>query len=298
MMMLLRPGRWVAVLAVVLAWPLGAAAAASPPIPAASVLVTSDGGVDLVSVTAQVAPLRALLSEVARLPGLQVEEVVPTGRTVSVEFKGLPLDQALKRLLSAEDFIFVYDQPGKGDSTKLRRVILLGPSTQQQEGPITRPAQAALEYGQPFDPDAPLEQLLPLTDHHDPRRRRAALEALTLHEGDDQARRKLMDHIRDPDPNIRSVVVGLLGPFVTQWPGAEDVMMTALHDAAARVRRLALQTLWESSSPKLSEALQLGLLDEEPGVRARAEELLRNTSVKESDEPGPGRGTFSPSEGP
>jgi hypothetical protein len=297
-MISLRSGAGVAVLAVVLTGQLWGIAAASPGLPGAFVSVSSADGIVFLSVRAQAAPLRDLLFEVARLAGFRIDERVPPGRTISVEFKGLPLDLALKRLLSAEDFIFVYDPSSEGNSAKLRWVILLGPASSLQGG--TETAQAAPKDIRAFDPDAPLEQLLPLTDHQDPEMRRAALEALTLHEGDERARWKLMDQIRDPDPNIRSAVVGLLGPFVKQWPGAEDVIMTALRDPDPGVRRLALHTMWEASSPKSSEALQLGLLDADPGVRARAEELLRmrNTSAMESNEPGPGRGPFSPSEGP
>jgi hypothetical protein len=95
-----------------------------------------------------------------------------------------------------------------------------------------------------------------------------------------------MDHIRDPDPDIRLVVVGLLGPFMTQWPGAEDVVMTALRDPVATVRHLALQIMWEASSPAISEAIQLALRDEAAALRTRAEELLHEVPVRGSDEPG------------
>ena len=166
---------------------------------AAFVSVSSADGIVFLSVKSQAAPLRALLFEAARLAGFRIDERVPPGRTISVEFKGLPLDLALKRLLSAEDFIFVYYPPSKGNSTKLRCVILLGPASSLQEG-LAETAQAAPKDIRAFDSDAPLEQLLPLTDHHDPEMRRAALEALTLHEGDERARWKLMDQIRDPEP--------------------------------------------------------------------------------------------------
>jgi HEAT repeats/HEAT repeat associated with sister chromatid cohesion len=279
----LRSGAGVVVLAVVLTWHLWAIPAASPAMPAVS--VSSADGVVFLSVRAQAAPLQALLFETARLAGFQVDRRVRTERTVSVEFKGLPLDLALKRLLSAEDFIFVYDPRGEGNSAKLRWLILLGPASSLQGGTIQEATQPAPKDIRAFDPDAPLEQLLPLTDHPDPKIRRAALEALTLHEGDDQARWKLMDQIRDPDPNIRSAVVGLLGPFVTQWAGAEGVVMMALRDPSASVRRLALQTLWEASSPMLSDALQIALLDTDPSIRARSEELLHRAPVEGSGEP-------------
>ena len=296
----LRSGAGVAVLAVVLTAQLWGIAAASPALPAAFVSVSSADGIVFLSVRAQAVPLRALLFEAARLVGFQIDERVPPGRTISVEFKGLPLDLALKRLLSAEDFIFVYDPPSEGNSTKLRWVILLGPASSLQGGAIAETAQAAPKDIRAFDPDAPLEQLLPLTDHHDPEMRRAALEALTLHEGDEQARWKLMDQIRDPDPNIRSAVVGLLGPFVTQWPGAEDVIMTALRDPDGRCEATRPPHDVGGFEPKVFRGTaarppRCGPRGSRP---SRGASPYRNTSVKESNEPGPGQGPFSPSEGP
>jgi hypothetical protein len=125
--------------------------------------------------------------------------------------------------------------------------------------------------------------------------RKAALEALTLHDGDEQARSTLMDGIRDPGPNIRLTVLGLLGPFVRQWSEAEEVVMTGLRDSMTSVRHLAFQIMWEASSPAMADALQLALLDEDPGIRARAEELLGDSLVQDSREVGVSPSTLSPS---
>ncbi|HEV8714583.1 MAG TPA: hypothetical protein VGX03_17360 [Candidatus Binatia bacterium] len=105
--------------------------------------------------------------------------------------------------------------------------------------------------------------------------RTAALEALTLHPQDEQARRKLMNGIRDADPHIRSVVVGLLGPFVTQWLGAEEVIMGALNDPVPSVRQLALLMLWEASSSRIADALNIALHDNDAGIRVQAGEFIR-----------------------
>ena len=76
--------------------------------------------------------------------------------------------------------------------------------------------------------------------------------------------------------------LGLLGPIITRWPGAEDVvMMTSLQDPVAEVRQLALLTMWEASSPGLAGALHWALLDRDPGVRARAKGLFRRVPVED-----------------
>lgn len=297
-MLFLRSG--AVVLTLVVGWLLWAIATESPPVPATSVSLASDDGVDLLSVSARAVPLRALLSEVARLAGFEVTGLAAMDRMVSVEFKSLPLDRALRRLLSGESFVFVYSQL-EGSATKLIRVILVGSDMPQQGGSIAEPAiglsggayvvavseesaQIIPKAAQTFNFDAPLEELLPLTSHPDPKMRTAALEALTLHAEDERARRTLMDHIGDPDPSIRSKVLGLLGPFVIEWTGAQGALMTALRDPIPSVRELALHALWEASIPGVSEALHLALQDEDPEVRALAAELLHGAAVEDSSE--------------
>ena len=272
-------------------WPQGVQAAPLPPIRTPAVAVATIDGVAYLSVTARDVPLQGLLAEVAHQGGFTVTGRPSGERLTSVEILKAPLDRALRKLLSGENVIFLYDQPIEGRPAKLQRVILLGalasaggqtrsdPTVDRGGGgtmtPVAgEPASVVPDEAETFDPDGPVEYLLLLTDHQDPRMRTAALEALTLHEDDERARRTLMDHIADPDTNIRLLVVGLLGPFIMPWPGAEEVVMGALRDPVSAVRHLALQTLWEASSPARANALQLALHDEDAVLRARAEELL------------------------
>jgi hypothetical protein len=285
-------------------WPRGVSATLSPPVSPPSVSVATIDGAEHLSVSAGGSLLRALLSEVAHRAGFTITGTVAAERPISVEFQRVPLDRALKKLLSGENFIFLYDQPVEGGPAKLQRVILLGSGTSAPEGTgsepaaepadgtpavpaVVEPAAVIPEGAEAFDPDGPLEDLLPLIAHQDPRMRTAALEALTLHADDERARRTLMEHIADPDPTIRTVVVGLLGPFVTQWPGAEAVVLTAaLHDPTPEVRQLALLTLSEASSTQGLEALHRARQDADPEVRTRAEELLQDVAHEEpSDHP-------------
>lgn len=286
-------------LALLTAWAPGVAAAPSPVEPPPPVSVASEGGEVLVSVSVEGVALGALLSEVARRVGFDLIEVLPVEKMVSAGFLRLPLREALDQLLSGVSFVLVYEPGASGEAGKLERVIVLGPrgegaqvlapapSAEPSDGgdlvpPSEEPPRVGPVDAEAFSPDAPLERLLPLTAHHDARMRVVALEALTLHGGDDRARRVLMDGVLDPDPNIRSVAVGLLGPFVTEWPGAEEAVMIALRDPAASIRLLALQTMWEASSPRVSAALDIALGDKDPGVRALARELLESISPDDS----------------
>jgi hypothetical protein len=294
---------WVVatVLMLSIGWPPRGAASACPSDPVSSVSVTSDDGVPLLSVKARAVPLQALLSEVARAAGFQVAGSDGIGRTVSLEFTRLPLDRALRRLLSEENFVLVHPNPAVGGSSTIQLVILPGSGTSWQDDRLAargavlscgsaalassdEPALVTREEDRTFNPDIPLEQVLLLSANQDPIMRTAAIEALTLHNEDERVRRALMGNIWDPDPNTRSLALGLLGPLITSWPGAQDAVMAALRDPAPEVRQLALLTLWEASSPRSANAMHRALLDSDPGVRAQAEELLRRAPVNLSGE--------------
>ncbi len=263
-------------------WPQWAMAALLPsaPVPAVSVVTTERA--ELLSVTTQAAPLSVLLAEIAYRAGFTISGTISTERLVSIEFIAAPLEQALGSLLRDENFIFLFYQP-EGGPEKLQQVIFLG-SGQRAASFTDEPPRVAPEGADAFDPDGPLESLLSLTAHPDSRMRTAALEALTRHSGDERARQTLMEHLADLDPYIRTVALGLLGPFVTQWSGAEEAVRAALQDPAPQVRQLALLTLAETAGLNAREALHEALHDADPGVRTRAAELLRDTTSENPDD--------------
>ena len=295
------PGARVRVLPILAVVWLVTTAAAGPPGPAASVVVTREDGIALLSVTAREVSIRALLADVARVAGFRIEGAPPIERAVSVKFERWPLDQALKRLLKWESFVFLLgDAPGAGGSPTTGRLILIAsnPSRQTLSVEVSAPAEpgkliavpgaelagaATPEDAQAFNPDGPLEQLLPLVAHRDRDIRTAALEALTVHNEDPRARQLLMDQMSDPDPAIRWLALGLLTPYMAQWPGAEDVVLRAVLDPAQSIRRSALQALVETSSSRGAEAIRLARLDQDAEVRALAEELHRSVGSSPQD---------------
>jgi hypothetical protein len=288
--------RWVklGVLARVIGGALAVGMSSPQAVPATTVSLASEDGQVLLSVRAEAEPLGVLLSEVARLASFEVVEVSPAEETVSEEFSCLPLPLALDRLLSGTNFVAVYEHTATGGTGKLERIIVLGSRAPAERVAAVSPFIPAADGGdllpvseepphvvpdgaEALRPDATVEQLLRLAADRDPRMRVVALEALTLHGEDERARRTLVEGTLDPDLNIRSVALGLLGPFVGQWVGAEDAVMVALSDPVALVRQLALRTMWEASRPRASDALHSALQDRDAGVRALAHELLRDS---------------------
>ena len=88
-----------------------------------------------------------------------------------------------------------------------------------------------------------------------------------------------MAGMRDPNPYVRSLIVGTLGPVLTQWPWAEELLMGALSDTEPEVRRRALSVLWDKATPRLNEVLNIALHDTDPAIRGQATELLQEVSL-------------------
>jgi hypothetical protein len=284
-----------------------AAAAASPAVVEVSVTRRPTG--DLLSVTARKASLRDLLTEVARLAGFEVSEILPlTDGSVSVEFGSVPVEQGLRRLLAGHSFALVY-RGTPGGPHGLSRLLLLGPdyglSRAANGKPLAPTPESPLrgEIDDPprilpgdvaaLDPDGPLESLLSLVQHRDYRVRIVALEALSGRGDEPRAQRAILDTMLDPEPRVRNVVVGLLGSHLADWPGAEETVWSAVHDIMAPIRGIALTALWDGSSPHAHEALRLALQDVDQGVRALAQALIRPSEAPAES----GGGSETPSVG-
>jgi HEAT repeat protein len=88
-----------------------------------------------------------------------------------------------------------------------------------------------------------------------------------------------MAGMQDPDPYVRSLIVGTLGLVLPQWPGAEELLMEALSDPEPEVRRRALSVLWDKAQPRSNEVLTIALQDTDPAIRGQAHELLQEVAL-------------------
>jgi HEAT repeat protein len=273
-------------------------ACAAPAVPPSSVAIslTTHAGRDLLSIRLQEAPLHVVLSAVATQAGFELLELVPIEQTVSAICYRAPLDQALSQILqnSGVNFVLVYQ--GK-DRAKLKQAIVLGTPARKRDGPA--PAISALPdegecltgapsatWNDTLTPqhlgelnevggDGSLADLLEQTTHWDPQVRATAIETLSQHGTDARARKQVMESVHDPDPYVRSIAIGTLGPVMTEWPGAEETLLAALGDPEPSVRRHALVILGEKAGPRATEALTLALQDSDPEIRAQAREFLQ-----------------------
>ena len=268
---------------------LGLTIAAAPASALLTVDVKAQGGETVLSATVSEVPLHQFLTAVAVQAGFQLTDLSSSTHLVSVRYQRTPVDQALMQILQREgcSFLLIYQSRG---TSNLKHVVVLGVQGAGGESSLSRQALGLTEDATAPDmivpedaelltPETSVEQLLAWTTHRDPRMRTAALEALTLHPMDQRARGKLIDSVHEADPSVRTLAIGLLGPFLTQWSGAEDAVMTALSDVDPSVRQLALITIEEQSSARMAEALDIAARDSTSEIRMQAEELRQRTSA-------------------
>lgn len=279
----------------------------SLPVPSLSVSLAAEEKGDFVLIAARNVPLRTLLTEIATRADFQLTELFPVTQTISLVCRRSPLDVVLKELLQGEgaSFMFVYHTHSPH---RLQQVVLLRAdptgkgrfppppvvrASQSQATACTRLAAEKVEERQEretmveadvplFEVDTSLEGLLASSLSSDVQVRASALEALaSLYAPDARARQTIMSGMHDPDPYVRSLIIGMLSPILPQWPEAEELMITALSDVEPEVRRHALAVLWDKATPRSNEALTIALQDTDPGIRRQANDLLQEDSPGE-----------------
>ena len=292
-------------------WAASAGAATSLPPPALSVSLTTQGEADFVSVTARHVPLHTVLTEIATRAGFHLTAVLPITHPISVVCRKAPLDVALTQLLQEEgaSFMLVYHPRAPH---KLHQVVVLrahpvgnghflrpslvGFPAPQAAACVRLPAERGPEppeLATPLEADEPpveidtapevntsLDALLASTSSVDVHAQTAALEALaSQYAMEARARQTVLAAMGDPDPYVRSVLVGTLSSVLTQWPEAEELLMRALSDPEPEVRRRALSVLWEKAAPRSNEVLNIARHDSDPAIRRQAEELLQEVAL-------------------
>lgn len=220
------------------------------------VITVKDGRL---TVQVQQWPLERVLEEISRharvgivrAPGVE-------GERVSVQFQELPVDEGLRRILTAHDAFFFYGGEEKAP-TSLRAVWIYprgGGRGLQPVPPETWASTMELE-GRVADPD--------------PGVRVRAVEALVERKGD-QAGEAVLDALRDHDDQvrIRALYQALRAGVKLPTDALRDL---ALNDPSADVRLLALAAL--GGSPELRTIAETVLNDPNPRIQRTAQEILR-----------------------
>ncbi len=226
--------------------------------------------------------LEWLLDRVSEQSGIAF--VAPKGmgtERLSLNLQNLPLEEALRQILSNHDSFFVWaagQQPGKPASLKAVWVYPNGKGRNLQ----------------PLSPEewASTKELREKLSDRDAEVRATALKSLIERNGK-RAQEDVLQALRDTDAKVRSRAL-----FYAQDRGvplpASILKNLAASDSSAEVRFLALQGL--DGDPDLKDIAQQALSDPDPHVREGARELLDNLKATESLPNGPAQG--SPREQP
>lgn len=217
------------------------------------------------SVTAEEVPLAVALREVARRTGLQVRGAEILGDSVTVRFSGLPLSEALRRLLARVDHVLVEEMPAHGDARPLLALFVgrrpfAGSVSLSPEGDEVATTE-----------DAPGERLDRFLAAADPAVRRWAVERVG-EVGDQWALPRVLAALRDPDAGVRESALGALGQY---GPVAVDSLTSLLErETSPEVRVAALSVLGQVGGPVVAPRVRGMLDDPDPRIRLAAVEAL------------------------
>lgn len=230
-------------------------------------------------------PLSAVLAEIGAQNGVRIFVSAQVHKRVTADFRGLPLEEGLRRLLRGTNVAYFYNRESSGDgksaSLKLVRVdVLPGPAgetdieiTDEVEGASELAgqlseadnaqlrAQAAKALGKTNDPSAvdPLAEAL--TGDADPAVRAAAAKALGKTWSEEAVPPLAEAALQDPSAEVREAATRALGE--TWSDAATDSLLGALtYDRDALVREQAALALGQTAGDEVIDALIRALLED------------------------------------
>ncbi len=209
-------------------------------------------------------PLRDVLEKLSRLTDIEVSLEGSVGdESVTVEFKNLPLEDGIRRILQGKSFALTYTQTSfsKGHAA-LPKVV----------GIRVVPKGA----GQSINKES-ADSVIPFSSSDTRERPPESLEARTR-EALPPPESATASGLRDQDPKVREAILEKLGQTGQTVP-VEPLAEMALTDASPALRMDALELLAEKGGDAALDSLKQALQDPDPGVRGLAQGLLDERRV-------------------
>jgi hypothetical protein len=224
----------------------------------------------LLSLHANQRPFAEVLGAIQKETGIRFHYTIPMAEAVTLSFKDVPVQEALKRLLGHEaQFVFRFPE---GPSAASRAgvpedVWILGKvsgPTAEVSGPTDKSAASIGEGGvarvQSPEPLAPADEPQPDAD------------PATTEQPDIES---LIETTQSEDPIQRlQAVSALAGSGQTDQGAVNAALNAALTDENAVVRAQAVQALVRRGGPEATGYLEQALHDQDPGVRIIALESV------------------------
>lgn len=253
------------------------------------------------SVMAEKTALSDILREVARQTGLEVRGLEGLQEEVSVRFADLPLDEALRKLLSRVNSLILGESSPQGKPRPVLGVIF-----ERRTEPVARreepgdrlaaftgildkggtEAEQAL-FSAALDPEPSVRELavetlaarrsqedfqtiLKAATAADAVTRLMALQVLSQHET--LALPALAEALSDEDREVKGYAMQMLAQ--KRSPEALEALRQVLHDPNPAFRQYALKFLGQLGDPTSLSYIGLALQDEDEAVRGLAADLL------------------------
>ncbi len=235
------------------------------------------------SVWAQQVPLGDLLAKLSH----QGQFAITLGEAeakqlITLNFHDLPLGLGIRRLLQQTNYIVqLAPDHQRHDASQHIVALRILPSL-----PHERLKHIGLRTHAVASRDAlPNDSLPDVATLHDdalaataPRQRVAALKTIRYHHDLDQGLPILLTALKDDEPQVREVVLGLLSDL-KQFDVINAVSQVAERDPSPSLRQAALLWMAEVSPGEAYGVLEKGLNDRSPEVRHLAQRLLKNGNL-------------------
>jgi hypothetical protein len=244
---------------------------------------------DLVSLTSEQACLEAILQELQRQAPVTIHSPPTLSQEgVTESFSGLPLAEALARILKRTNYLLWTKSPD--DTSPARTAGVSGPVevwiTHRGSSPPAALDQEAvraelLERARDILAADTEELMAQARDAPDPQLRANAVALLVHAEKDAAVAETILAALEDPDPRVREAALHIVADLGPEAPGAAaTVAQMARRDESPELRMRALEKLFAANYRRdLAEATVLAALeDPEAEVRALAQNLLELVS--------------------
>ena len=232
------------------------------------------------SVEADHIPMGLLLEQIARNTGVNIVLKGPADQPVSVSFKAIPLDQAIRRLFAGANIALTYKSNSDGKSNRLTDVLVVmdagSAATVFSNSPDSPAQRDVSETGEDENPaeSGGLPEVPSISEietkfftEQNPRTRADLIQLMMNIPGDEieSATKLLMIAVKDDHIDVRVAALTALSAMPEEM--AAGGMLEAMNDPEPDVRAAAVMIV--GSLPLISpiDLLDLGLKDTDTRVR-------------------------------
>jgi hypothetical protein len=225
----------------------------------------------LLSLHASQQPYAEVLGAIQKESGIRFHYTIPIAAVVTVSFKDVPVQEALKRLLGREAQLMFRFPEGPSAASRAavpEEVWILGKVSDlvsEAAGPADKSAasvgEGAVARAQSPEPPAPADEPQPDAD------------PATSEQPDIES---LIETSKSEDPmrRLQALLTLVASAPVDQGTVVDAALDAALADKDAMVRAQAVQALVRRGGPEATGYLEQALRDQDPGVRIMALESV------------------------